>query len=102
MQEFTSQSSPVVRTTHEFGFEKAQAVTFSGRVTPTGPREVFTINKPRRGFNCKDGSVSITNRSGNWGWGTQVSGYGYIKVYGFVPQTMVTADGTLSIWHHNS
>jgi hypothetical protein len=97
---FVTQSAPVTRVTHEFTFQGAKSVTFYGSRTPNGPVEAFAINKPKRGFNCKDGSVSITNRSGNWGWEPDVSGPSYRKVWGFQPGEVVQADGTRTTWVH--
>ncbi len=102
MLETTTAAAPVVRTTMEFGFDNALAVTFSGRPSPKGPRMTYSVNLPKRGFNRKDGSVSITNRSGNWGWSPNTEGPGYVRVWGFVPQTITLRDGTLALWHHDA
>lgn len=97
-------AADVVRTTREFGFggfgSKVTAVTFSGSLSPNGPRETFVVNSPRRGFNCKDGAVSVTNRSGNWG--NEPVTPAYYKVWNFQPHTIQTVKGGLAVWQHRA
>lgn len=102
MKTITTSAAPVVRTTQEFGFDNVLAVTFSGRTTPNGTRQTFAMNLPKRGFNRKDGSVSLTNRSGNWGHDPHVGGPGYVRLWGFKSETVTFKDGSLALWDHKS
>lgn len=101
MDTITTTAAPVVRTTDEFGFDGIIAVTFTGRPERGARRQAYTINLPKRGFNRKDGSVSITNRSGNWGWSPNVEGPGYLRVWDFQPVSVIRKDGSVALWQHN-